>query len=217
LATARQAYATGIKSCPKNPTLWILASRLEESDGRSIKSRALIDKARLLNPGSDALWAEAYGIEDRSGAAAQAKALLARALQECPTSGLLWSLSIWAEPRASRKSRSVDALKKSQEHHIVVCTIARLFWSERKIEKAREWFIRAVTRDGPGSDWGDSWAWWLKFERQHGTVEQQQTVITKCIVAEPHHAPVWQSIAKDMKNMGRSTGEILELAAATLK
>lgn len=165
-AAARSSFAAGLKACPKDVTLWILASRLEEEDGRSIKARALLEKARLVNPASDVLWAEAVGVEERSGGAAQGKAMLARGLQECPTSGLLWSMSIWAEPRPTRKSRSVDALKKSADNPVIICTVARLFWAERKIEKARQWFGRAVATD---TDLGDSWAWWLKFERQHGT------------------------------------------------
>ena len=56
---ARASFAAGIKSCPKEPTLWILASRLEEADGKSIKARALLDKARQANPGNDLLWAKA--------------------------------------------------------------------------------------------------------------------------------------------------------------
>ena len=86
-------------------------------------------------------------------------------LQECPTSGLLWSLTIWLEPRATRKARSVDALEKSAEDPIIICTVARLFWTEGKIEKARQWFQRVIATD---RDRGKTWAWWLKFERQHG-------------------------------------------------
>ena len=41
-----------------------------------------------------------------------------------------------------------------------------MFWAERKIEKARDWFARAVAAD---QDYGDAWAWWWKFEKQHGT------------------------------------------------
>ena len=165
-SAARSSYAAGLKACPKESTLWILASRLEEADDKSIKARALLEKARLLNPANDMLWAEAVGVEERSGGAAQAKSMLARGLQECPTSGLLWSMSIWAEPRPMRKSRSVDALKKSADNPLIICTVARLFWAERKIEKARQWFGRAVATD---PDLGDLWGWWLKFERQHGT------------------------------------------------
>lgn len=44
--------------------------------------------------------------------------------------------------------------------------LTRLFWSERKITKAREWFHRTVKID---SDLGDAWAFFYKFELQHGT------------------------------------------------
>lgn len=163
---ARASFAAGIRACPKEENLWVLASRLEEADGKSIKARSLLDKARLVNPANEVLWAEAVGIEERSGGTQQAKALLSRGLQECPTSGQLWSMSIWAESRPTRKSRSVDALKKSADNPVIICTVARLFWAERKVEKARQWFGRAVATN---SDLGDSWGWWLKFERQHGT------------------------------------------------
>jgi pre-mRNA-processing factor 6 len=80
-----------------------------------------------VNPANDGLWAEAIGVEERSGGGPQAKAMLARGLQECPPSGLLWSMSIWAEPRPTRKSWSVDVLKKSADNLVIICTVARLF------------------------------------------------------------------------------------------
>ncbi|KAL4073169.1 PRP1 splicing factor, N-terminal-domain-containing protein [Scleroderma yunnanense] len=212
---ARSSYAAGIKACPKDVTLWVLASRLEELDSKSIKARALLEKARLLNPANETLWAESVGVEERAGGAAQAKTMLARGLQECPTSGHLWSLAIWAEPRPARKSRSVDALKKSKDSALVTCTVARLFWAERKIEKARQWFARSVATE-QDKDLGDHWGWWLKFERQHGTPEHVTEVIKQCITAEPHHGSIWQSIAKDDKNVGKGTKEILELVAGVL-
>lgn len=88
------------------------------------------------------------------------------ALQECPNSGLLWSEAIFMEPRPQRKTKSVDALKKCDNDPIIIMTIARLFWAERKVDKARTWFEKAVKVD---PDRGDSWAWFYKFECQHGT------------------------------------------------
>ncbi|KAK7690203.1 hypothetical protein QCA50_006854 [Cerrena zonata] len=210
---ARASYSAGIKQCPKEVTLWILASRLEEADNKSIRARALLDKARLANPGVDLLWAEAVGVEERSGGTAQAKTVLARGLQECPKSGLLWSMAIWSEPRPTRKSRSADALKKSADDPLIICTVARIFWAERKIEKARQWFERAVKIN---PDLGDVWAWWLKFEHQHGTQEYRAEVTRRCVAAEPHHGQTWQAIAKDMKNTGRTTTEVLELVMNAL-
>ena len=41
-----------------------------------------------------------------------------------------------------------------------------MFWIERKVSKAREWFQRAVKIE---PDLGDTWAHFYKFELQHGT------------------------------------------------
>jgi pre-mRNA-processing factor 6 len=213
LSATRASFSAGVKACPKEPTLWILASRLEEADGKSIKARALLEKARLVNPANEHLWAESIGVEERSGGPAQAKAMLSRALQECSTSGVLWSMALWAEPRASRKTKSVDALRKTKDNPLVVCTVARVLWADRVVERARDWFGRATATD---PDLGDIWGWWLKFERQHGTEEQREAVRVKCVVADPHHSPVWQSVAKDVKNARKSTREILEKVADLL-
>jgi len=43
---------------------------------------------------------------------------------------------------------------------------ARLLWVERKIVKAREWFLRTVKID---ADLGDAWAFFYRFEQTHGT------------------------------------------------
>ncbi|PPQ81918.1 hypothetical protein CVT25_013766, partial [Psilocybe cyanescens] len=193
---------------------WVLASRLEEADGRSIRARALLEKARLVNPANEVLWAEAVAVEERAAVAAssapslagasagvgagtpapissatsaQAKAMLSRALQECPSSGLLWALALWSELRASRKTKSVDALRKTKDSPLVVCTVARVLWADRMVERAGDWFGRATATD---PDLGDVWAWWLKFERQHGNEKQREIVRTKCVAAEPHHSPV---------------------------
>jgi pre-mRNA-processing factor 6 len=231
VSAARATYAAGYKACPKEPVLWILASRLEEADGKSIRSRALLEKARQLNTANEALWAESISVEERSGGAAQAKAMISRgkadsavrititdafppALQECPSSGVLWAMSIWAEPRPARKSRSADALKKAADNPLVICTVARLFWAERKIEKAREWFARAVKA---GGDVGDVWGWWLRFERQHGTPEHCEEVRRRCAAAEPRYGAVWQAMAKDDRNRGKGATEILEAVAEALK
>lgn len=178
-AAARTSFAAGLKACPKEVTLWILASRLEEADGKSIKARALLDKARLVNPGSDVLWAEAVGVEERAGSSQQAKTVLARGLQECGTSGTLWAMAIWAEARATRKARSADALRKCAGDAQVICAVARLFWAERKVEKARQWFARAVATE---KDWGDCWGWWVRFEQEHGTAVRVIILILLCLI-----------------------------------
>ncbi|KAJ3333929.1 Pre-mRNA-processing factor 6 [Blyttiomyces sp. JEL0837] len=213
VAAARDTFAKGLKAVPKSITLWILAARLEEKAGSLTKARALLEKSRMLNPKEQELWLEAIRIEARNGNPAVSKALIAKALQECPTSGAIWSEAILTEPRPQRKARSMDALKKCENDPLVLVTVARLFWAERKIEKARNWFSRAVKVN---ADLGDSWAWWLKFEQMHGSEEQQKEVISKCVAAEPHHGEKWQSVAKSLDNIGKSIEQVLKLTTSSL-
>lgn len=162
---ARETYAKAVKTCPTSIPLWILASRLEEKAGIAIKARSLLEKARLVNPKEAELWEESVRVEERAGSAAQARAVLARGLQDCPTSGRLWAISIWNEPRPQRKTKAADALKKTNDDPVVIVVVARLFWADRKVERARHWFGRATDAD---KDLGDSWGWWYKFELEYG-------------------------------------------------
>jgi pre-mRNA-processing factor 6 len=74
---AREAYRIGVKNCPKSIPLWLMSSRLEESQDMVIKSRALLDKARGLNPRQEELWLETINIEQRAGTG-QEKNVLAK-------------------------------------------------------------------------------------------------------------------------------------------
>lgn len=117
------------------------------------------------------------------------------------------------EDRAARKTKSADALKRSNNDPRVVVCVARMFWQERNLAKARNWFEKAVTIN---PDLGDTWAWMFKFEKQHGTAEQQKAVSDRCTAAEPHHGPTWQQVLKDPANANKTTADILELTAEIL-
>ncbi|KAJ5668777.1 Pre-mRNA-splicing factor prp1 [Penicillium macrosclerotiorum] len=211
---AREAYGTGTRACSKSVALWLLASRLEEKAGAVVRARSVLDRARLAVPKSAELWTESVRVERRANNVAQAKVLMARALQEVPTSGLLWSESIWhLEPRPQRKARSLEAIKKAENDPVLFITVARIFWGERRLEKAMTWFEKAIVSD---SDYGDGWAWYYKFLLQHGTEDKRSDVISKCVSTEPKHGEVWQSIAKDPVNVNKSTEEILKLVADTI-
>ncbi|PYI29396.1 putative mRNA splicing factor [Aspergillus indologenus CBS 114.80] len=211
---AREAYGTGTRACPKSVPLWLLASRLEEKAGAVVKARSVLDRARLAVPKSPELWTESVRVERRANNIAQAKVLMAKALQEVPTSGLLWSESIWhLEPRSQRKARSLEAIKKADNDPILFITVARIFWGERRLEKAMTWFEKAIVTD---SDLGDGWAWYYKFLLQHGTEEKRADVVAKCSTTEPKHGEVWQLVSKDPSNARKSTEEILKMVADRL-
>ena len=94
----------------------------------------------------------------------------------------------------------------------VVCR-RRLFWADRIVDKARNWFNRAVKLD---PDNGDAWAYFLKFELEHGNDESRQDMITRAVQAEPRHGLVWPTVAKAVGNAGKNTEQILALTAASL-
>ncbi|KAL3915671.1 MAG: hypothetical protein SGILL_005537 [Bacillariaceae sp.] len=225
LDRARKIYQKGLEKCPSDTTLWILASRLEESaytfadqDSKAgagvTKARSLLEIARLKNPKNDQLWLEAVRLERRSDNPKLAETLMARALQECPKSGALLSESITTAPRVEQKSKSADAIKRNPESPLVICSVATLFANDRKAEKARRWFEKGVLLN---PDFGDSWARYYAFELENGKDEQQKAVKERCEKAEPKHGEIWQRVVKDMANRHKSVGDCLELVATEMK
>jgi pre-mRNA-processing factor 6 len=47
--------------------------------------------------------------------------------------------------------------------------------------------------------------------------EKRADVLEKCILSEPRHGEVWQSIAKDPKNAKLGIGDILKIAVGKLE
>lgn len=214
LDTARESYKLGTKKCPHSVPIWLLLARLEENAGHATKARSVLEQARQKNPKCAELWLEAVRIETRGERMEFAKTLMAKAMQECPASGILWAEAIFMENRPQRKTKSVDALKRCEHDSHVLLAVARLFWSERKINKAREWFNRAVKLD---PDLGDSWACFYRFELQHGTEAQQESVMQRCVLAEPHHGENWCAVSKAIPNWRLRTKDILVIVAKSLK
>lgn len=210
---AREAFTAGTRSCPKSIALWLLAARLEESAGVIVRARSVLDRARLQNPKNAELWLESIRIERRASPnnPTQAKTLMAKAKQECPRSGLLWSEDIWSlQPRTQRKPLSLEAIKQVDSDPVLFVTVARIFWGERKLDKAAAWFEKAIVLD---SDLGDTWAWYLKFLGQHGTPEKREDVVARCVAVEPRHGEVWQRVRKDPRNARMSVEEVLRRVA----
>jgi len=214
---ARESYAQGTRASPKSVPLWLLAARLEEKAGVIVRARSVLDRARLQNPKNPELWLESIRIERHAtpNNPSQAKILMAKAKQECPKSGLLWSEDIWyLQPRTQRKPLSLEAIKQVDNDPILFVTVARIFWGERKLDKAASWFEKAIVLD---SDLGDAWAWYLKFLGQHGTEEKREEVISRCVAVEPKHGEIWQRVRKDPRNVQLSSEEVLKKVVEELQ
>jgi pre-mRNA-processing factor 6 len=206
---AREAFNTGTRVCPKSVPLWLLAARLEEKSGILVKARSILDRGRLANPKDDELWTESVRLERRADNIPAAQSLMAQALQILPKSGLLWSEKIMhLENRKQRKARALEAIRLVENDKFLFVAVARIFWAERKLDKAVSWFEKAVLLD---ADYGDTWAWYMRFLNQHGTDEKKAEVVRQCGLAEPKHGEVWQRVAKDPKNAGKKVDEILAI------
>lgn len=125
------------------------------------------------------LWAEAVFLEARPQRKTKSvdalkkcehdpHVLLAVAKYDCIFHCLLYFFlnKIWTSQSSDFFSLIHETLDGSQTD---ISLLLRLFWSERKITKAREWFLRTVKIE---PDLGDAWAFFYKFELQHGTEVQ---------------------------------------------
>jgi pre-mRNA-processing factor 6 len=222
LEKARKFYQRGLQACPKNATIWILASRLEEKAAEfvpedafvakmaSTKARSLLELARLKNAQVAELWLESIRLEARVGHTKLAGTLVARALQDCPKSGKLWAEQLRMASRAEQKRKAADAIQRCPEDVHVITAVASLFGQDGKDAKARKWFNRAVQVD---KDHGDSWACYYAYLTKQEDTEQMEMVKAQCAAAEPKHGELWTSVSKSMQHRHKSTAEHLTLSA----
>jgi pre-mRNA-processing factor 6 len=210
---ARETLSRAVRVCADCVPLWLEASRLEERSGLVSKARSLLEVGRLKNVSAPQLWLEAVRLERRAGNKKAAATLMSKALQQCRTAGQLWAEAISMEQRAQQKTKSSDALKACDNDPHVILAVSRLFWRDRKEEKARSWCNRAVTLD-PAL--GDAWANYYAFELQHGTEEQQAEVLRRCLAADPHHGDEWTTVSKDVRCLRWSTEQIVRRVAASM-
>jgi pre-mRNA-processing factor 6 len=222
----RDVYKKGIKQCPHSVEAALCYVDFELRVSKSFtKARSILETARLKIPQNSQLWLAAVKIEESAKNEDAAKQLMAKALQECPTAGALWAHAIATDPRPMRKARSYDALKRCTDDPYVFCAVAKLFWLDRKISKARNWFNRAVTVD---PDLGDTWAWFYKFEEEQLVASKKEasssagkklrSVVKRSNEADPLHGEFWTAVAKDIHKPKESmpTAGKLKLVAASL-
>eukprot|EP00954_Amorphochlora_amoebiformis_P023584 1360996-Amorphochlora_amoeboformis.AAC.1 len=213
IEAARKAFRQGVKKCPKSTALWLCYANLEVDQKQYSRARSLLETSRMKISKDAELWLAAIQVEEKAGNKKVVKQIMAKALQECPSAGILWAHAIATDPPPARKSRSYDALKRCSDDPNVFVSVAKLFWLDGKQRKARNWFNRAITVN---PNLGDAWAWFYRFEKDHGRKSKIQRVLKKCIEAEPTHGKRWCVVSKDVFNSGLKTEEILKLVEQKL-
>lgn len=223
---ARAAFSSGLQHCPTSVPLWLSLAYLEEKANKWTRARAILEKARQKLPKVDVLWEESVWLEERIAKSQRplstdnqllskttsksALSVLAKALQECPDSGRLWAVAIELEPAKQRRARSVDALTRCDRDPYVMVAVARLFWGENKIEKARSWFQRAVALD---PELGDAWAAWYAFERRENGESEIREIESKVESHPPRKGSKWCTVRKALENVHLTTLQVLEKVA----
>ncbi|RZC75172.1 hypothetical protein C5167_050644 [Papaver somniferum] len=213
----RKLLEEGLKLFPSFFKLWLMLGQFNDrfggEDERTEQSSSCSHMGRKRNPRNPELWLAAVRAESRNGNKKESEILIAKALQECPESGILWATSIEMVPRPQRKTKSADTLKRCNNDPHVIAVVAKMFWHDRKLDKARSWMNRAVNL-APGT--GDFWAMYYRFELQHGTDETQRDVLKRCVAAEPKHGERWQEISKAVENSHLPVEAILKKAVTVL-
>ena len=134
-------------------------------------------------------------------------------LQECPESGKLLAEQINLVARPQRKSKSSEALKKVNDNATLIAAVANLFWSERKVDRGRDWTERALLLD---PNIGDIWAMYYSYEKLHNPAKAAE-VLARVVTQEPRHGERWQRVAKDPANAHQGVEAILRMVVADME
>lgn len=108
----------------------------------------------------------------------------------------------------------MNALKANDNDSDLFIAIAKVFWTEQKVEKVKKWLENACT---VCKDNGDAWAHRLRYEMEFGNSSSQQDVIEEFLAAEPRHGQAWSREAKRVENWRRDKVEILKKVAREIK
>ena len=95
----------------------------------------------------------------------------------------------------------------------VFLSIGKIFWVEKKYNKARKFFQRATEL---GRDNGDTWLHLLAFEKALGDQVSVERVLNDFIKANPRHGELWEAEVKKVSNWRRSKIDIINSMQVTL-
>ena len=101
----------------------------------------------------------------------------------------------------------MDALRRCDADPAVITCVASLFAADRKLDKARSWYNRAVAL-APLQ--GDNWARYLAFEHLHGTPAEAEAVAKRAVEAAPRYGELWTSGFKII--LKRATAQLVSTA-----
>ena len=185
---ARDIIVNACNKLPECGKLWILLARIEETDNNDLKARYILEKGRNASNDINVLY-ESIEYEIRKINYKAAELILNKGLQEFSSDGRLWSYAISLCDSKNKKTRTAEALERCSEDPYLLLAIARLFQSERKFEKARGWYEKALAK---GSWLGDIWIYYYSMEEKLKEAEKKENILLRCSELEIRKGDLWK-------------------------
>ena len=207
LEEAKEIYEKAIESIKTSPHLWISYINFEADQGNFPRARSILENAKVRIKKSIELWLACINLECKAKNLEGALYFIAKGLQELPNSGELWALAIELEPKATRKTKIVAALKNCENDPLVLTAVAKLFWKEKKLDKAIRWIERAVALK---PKLGDAWAYYIRIVEETDSKEMAEDVRRRCIESEPKLGDIWMKCKKEKRKTEEVLGMVLD-------
>jgi pre-mRNA-processing factor 6 len=206
-AQSRDLLTSSCSLLPESGKLWISLSRLEETAKNDLKARYVLEKGRSIS--NDVLvYLHSIEFELRKNNLKAAELILNKGLQIFPSQGRLWSYAIsMADPKV-KKTKIAEALEKSSNCPYLLLSVAEVFQSDRKFEKSRTWYQKALNK---GNWLGDIWIKYYSMEKLLKEDQKAEAILSKSLDVKIHKGKLW----KAFKSFGPNA-EIIKKASNSL-
>lgn len=203
---AREIFEKATETIKTSSKLWISYIEFECRLKNFPRARSILETAKVRIKKNVELWLACINLERQAGNLEGALYFIAKGLQDLPDCGELWALAIELEPKTTRKTKIVAALKCCDNNPLVLTSVGKLFWKEKKLDKAKRWVERAIALK---PKLGDAWVYYVKICEEMGEgKEKVMEIWKKCEENQPKLGEIW----KRFSGGNRKSGEVLRLA-----
>jgi pre-mRNA-processing factor 6 len=201
---AKLFFQKSIQNLSKNETLFVsLATLYRAKFNNIIKARSVLDEGLSKHPNSEIIHHSRVKLELDIDNKAHAQRLLSKAISLVPSSPLLWVDNIKLATKQQVKNMYALALKKTNDHPLIILTIAKDLWKSGKIDRAYRFFNACLDKD---NDYGDGYIYYYAFLLKFGTREEMKNLEDEVLNKENLHGYVWTKVLK--QNETRNVPEL---------
>jgi pre-mRNA-processing factor 6 len=190
---------SAVAQCPQSADVHVaLISAAVRQNFPRPRIRALLERARQACPQDAIVWLISAEFEEkfrRSAILEQAKSAVTSEI------GLVWARQVELVEGEGRHSAAKQALETVGNCRELVLVMAVCLWRSGSLDQARA-ALENANREFP--DWGDGWAFRLKFERDQGTQGEERPA------GKLKSGFLWTRMSSDARNYGLDQDELLQ-------